>query len=818
VISRAITLTEVLMQLMFRLQQPTNFSASAAVTNHSRGFIMALIINTNMSSLNAQRQLMNSGSAQDLATTRLSSGQRINSAKDDAAGLAISNKMTSQVRGLDQAVRNANDGVSLIQTAEGALAESTNILQRMRELAVQSSNGIYGASDRATLNAESKQLVAELDRISKATSFNGQNLLDGKLGEVKLQVGSEANQTISFKIAATDAKSLGLGSISADVLGTNLSQAITSTKFSDGDVLINGQNVGSFDGTATGANLSKFLTAVNSKLSGVTVGAVNNVTATSAGDGKTTTNALTIDLGNADGSSSSFVISGTNNMDELVSAINSQANGSVVASKTAEGYLSLLSNNGASIKLTSSGAAANLGTGITSGTAVQAQLTLSSADGSPVKVTAGPNAESGLLAKLGLQETRANGTTVGFGLTQSANANVALAYGDLKINGVTISDTNTDTLQGKVNNINAVKDQTGVTAALKAEIAGTSDLNRARVDLTSTVKGTVTADALLAINGVTVTVTADTTTAQLAATINASTSLTGVTAYYDADQFLHLYSESNISLGATATGANTISNVLSAGVGAAISTPTTTAATKFGTASGTVGSLNINNTNIDLTNTDAASLSGIAAKINASQATTGVYASINDSGQLQLNSSAAFSIKAGTTEGAKTLSLLGLQGSDKDPTDVETINPQIELTSIKGSPISIDTTANGKTATGFIDQNISASGGGFGTSISSISIDTQDNAQKAIKVIDTALTTINDTRANLGAINNRLDFTVSNLSSISEKTTAARSRIVDADFASETANLSRATVLQQAATAMLAQANQRPQNVLSLLR
>ncbi|RYZ79633.1 MAG: flagellin, partial [Proteobacteria bacterium] len=121
-------------------------------------------------------------------------------------------------------------------------------------------------------------------------------------------------------------------------------------------------------------------------------------------------------------------------------------------------------------------------------------------------------------------------------------------------------------------------------------------------------------------------------------------------------------------------------------------------------------------------------------------------------------------------------------------------------------------------ATGFIDQNISASGGGFGTSISSISIDTQDNAQKAIKVIDTALTTINDTRANLGAINNRLDFTVSNLSSISEKTTSARSRIVDADFASETANLSRATVLQQAATAMLAQANQRPQNVLSLLR
>ena len=138
---------------------------------------MALVINTNIASIGAQRQLSGSGMALDRSTERLSSGMRVNSAKDDAAGLAIANRMTSQVRGLDQAVRNANDGVSLIQTAEGALQESTNILQRMRELAVQSSNGIYSNSDRATLNAESKQLVAELNRIAGSTSFNGQNLL-----------------------------------------------------------------------------------------------------------------------------------------------------------------------------------------------------------------------------------------------------------------------------------------------------------------------------------------------------------------------------------------------------------------------------------------------------------------------------------------------------------------------------------------------------------------------------------------------------------------------------------------------------------------
>jgi flagellin len=150
-------------------------------------------------------------------------------------------------------------------------------------------------------------------------------------------------------------------------------------------------------------------------------------------------------------------------------------------------------------------------------------------------------------------------------------------------------------------------------------------------------------------------------------------------------------------------------------------------------------------------------------------------------------------------------------------TNLSTVAGGIKLTSENGNPISVLQATGASVKSGLIDSNSLASGS-FGAAIASVSIDTQANAQKAIKVIDNALTTINDTRASLGAVNNRLDFTVSNLSSIAEKTTAARSRIVDADFASETASLSRATVLQQAATAMLAQANQRPQNVLSLLR
>lgn len=157
---------------------------------------MPQVINTNIMSLNSQRNLNTSQNALQVSLQRLSSGLRINSAKDDAAGLAISERFTSQIRGLNQAVRNANDGISLAQTAEGALAESGNILQRVRELAVQSANATNSASDRQALQAEVGQLVQELDRIATNTEFNGQKLLDGTFGTAVFQVGANANQTI----------------------------------------------------------------------------------------------------------------------------------------------------------------------------------------------------------------------------------------------------------------------------------------------------------------------------------------------------------------------------------------------------------------------------------------------------------------------------------------------------------------------------------------------------------------------------------------------------------------------------------------------
>lgn len=169
---------------------------------------MALTVNTNIASLNTQRNLQSSSNALSTSMQRLSTGSRINSAKDDAAGLQISNRLTSQINGLGVAVKNANDGISLAQTAEGALQQSTNLLQRMRDLSLQSANGSNSDSERKALNAEVGQLTKELDRISNTTTFGGRKLLDGSFGVANFQVGSAANEMISVGIDQMSSTSL----------------------------------------------------------------------------------------------------------------------------------------------------------------------------------------------------------------------------------------------------------------------------------------------------------------------------------------------------------------------------------------------------------------------------------------------------------------------------------------------------------------------------------------------------------------------------------------------------------------------------------
>ncbi len=233
---------------------------------------MALVINTNIGSLNAQRNL--SQSQDDLAKSmqRLASGLRINSAKDDAAGLAISDRMTSQIRGLNQAVRNANDGISLAQTAEGALQEVTNILQRMRELAVQSANGTNTTDDRTSLNSEFTQLQTEISRISSSTKFNGQVLLTGgySVNKAQFQVGADANQVISVQIRAATLAGLGVAANSvATAAGAqstiaNIDVAIRSVDSVRGDL---GAVQNRFESTiANLSNISENLSAARSRI------------------------------------------------------------------------------------------------------------------------------------------------------------------------------------------------------------------------------------------------------------------------------------------------------------------------------------------------------------------------------------------------------------------------------------------------------------------------------------------------------------------------------------------------------------------------
>ncbi|MEO8187543.1 MAG: flagellin [Burkholderiaceae bacterium] len=210
---------------------------------------MASTINTNIASLNAQRNLGTSQSSLMTSMQRLSSGLRINSAKDDAAGLAISERMTAQVKGLNQASRNANDAISLSQTAEGALSQVGNNLQRMRELAVQSSNGTNSQVDRDAMNAEFTQLSSEIQRVGEQTSFNGKTLLDGSFTGVSFQIGANAGQTITVaSIANVQTSALG-GTTTRDTGSTAVS-GITgfANAIADGDLTINGTSVGAIAG------------------------------------------------------------------------------------------------------------------------------------------------------------------------------------------------------------------------------------------------------------------------------------------------------------------------------------------------------------------------------------------------------------------------------------------------------------------------------------------------------------------------------------------------------------------------------------------
>lgn len=599
---------------------------------------MASIVNTNIASINAQRNLTTSQGVLQTSLQRLSSGLRINSAKDDAAGMAITTRMTSQINGLNQAARNSNDGISLAQTAEGAMAAITDNLQRMRELAVQSANATNSSTDRASLNAEVQQLMSEINRVAQVTSFNGVNLLDGSFAAQTFQVGANAgtnNQVAISNIGDLRTSSLGLGGTGGASLSSGL---VTATLAKD---------------TLT--------------LSGVPVGASDSVTVlANAQAGQTSDSAWA-----------------------MARAINEVANQS--------------------------------------------------------GVTATANA------------TYASSTSVTGNVPSAAKA---VATGSFSINGISVG-------------------------AIEAGSAPTSTV------------GAVTAVISQGAN--------------VAAAINKISNQTNVIATADSTGAIKLTSTNSGSIAITVNGTYTSANLLSdTGLTAATTTATAPAASGAITANAlTINGVGISaagGANIAAGGTIAAQGANVAAAINLSTAQTGVTAHADaTTGAITLTAKDGRNIVVGGTVTNTGLTAATYRGT----VTLNSTNPAGVVVGGTGT--------NSAGLADYVGQAVTANTAA-GSSLGAIDILTAINATSALGVIDAALTNVNTARATMGAVQNRLSSVVSNLQATSENLTSARSRIQDTDFAAETANLTRAQILQQAGTAMLAQANQLPNGVLALLR
>jgi flagellin len=364
---------------------------------------MSSVINTNVSSLNAQRNLTSSQSALTTSIQRLSSGLRINSAKDDAAGLAISDRMTGQVNGLNQAARNANDGISMTQTAEGGLSTTTDLLQRMRTLTVQAANGTNSSSDRTSIQQEVTQIQQEINRVAGTTQFNGQNVLDGSLNNAQFQVGANANQTINFSIGSAQANAIGNNAIATTSNGTAVdAKAGTGTAGTAADIIANNVAVGTLtiqgNGASSGAlvvsagdSAKKVADTVNAASGTTGVTASATTVATLANFANTGTVSLILQgAPNAAGAANPITVAAQVNsptdLSALTKAINDQSGTtgiSAVADLTT-GKIALTQAQGYDIGVVNLGGAAAGATGVT----VTGANAANGGTGTPVSLTA----------------------------------------------------------------------------------------------------------------------------------------------------------------------------------------------------------------------------------------------------------------------------------------------------------------------------------------------------------------------------------------------------------------------------------------------
>jgi flagellin len=434
---------------------------------------MGLFVNSNVASLNAQRNLNGATGALGRSFQRLSSGLRINSARDDAAGLAISNRFTAQVRGLNQAVRNTNDGISLAQTAEGALQESTNVVQRIRELAVQSANDTNTASDRESLQAEVDQLVSELDRIATTTNFNSNNILDGSFLGASFHVGANAKETININLADSRSSALGrqvridgsdavattraLSSTSLNINGTTIRATVAAD-----DTVSTSNQTGSAIAKAAAINDSTSFTGVRAIVNGtsLTGGAITAQTLDS-------TNNIEINGQTITG----FVIQNDDADGVLVNAINALADETgVVASLDADHQLVLTANDGRNIEVVVNNNGSNTGltTDVYGGTlTLQSESQVSIVSEANSDLTLGFRTGTSALANagnatgdvFGINSDKAIGTV---DITNREGANLAIDIADVALGQISAIRADLGAVQNRlestVNNLSATSE------------------------------------------------------------------------------------------------------------------------------------------------------------------------------------------------------------------------------------------------------------------------------------------------------------------------------------------------------------------------
>jgi flagellin len=881
------------------------------------------VINTNTASINAQFNLNKVNQEMEKAMEQLSSGKRINSAGDDAAGIAIAARMESQVRGLNQAMRNAADGQSLVDTSEGAMDEISNMLQRMRELSLQSASDTVSTQDRANLDNEVDQLVLEIDRITSTTTFNGKNLLDGTAGAQTLQIGYMGGETLSFTVGNMSSTALGttLTAAASNAVTSNTAQGaaavptIAQLAFNGNDsygfTLTVGDGASGTDAlTIAGATVSAGSASdVAAKINAAIATAVSNNTmtsgaATAAANGNvvTITNALgdSIDVSAftsaANGTASYASVTGAGTSKLLndaapVAALNNTGGGAATA---ATGTLTLQTGkdysftvNGTNINVTKLGTTtteaallAELKTAIGAGSAASTvsgqAFSLADSSGKEIAITnfqstsaaagsAGSmaltvrvdddnNTPSNTFAVGGSDTTDVDGTDIVQLSFSEAEADYGFKIDTVAFTVATASASKT-LAEALAITRDAINADAGISAKATARVVdGKLEIENTQAAATAITIDTFTSTGKAAIVAGTATLgSTDLVTAQQASTTTGTEATVSETtmSFSQDDEYsfkiggtLVTASVSGGDLGAMVSAVNSqssttgvtgsVSNgdlLLTNAAGGAIAiTEFASAGTGIATAAtaaGQGGSATLSDTAAVTGAATAAAGKATATTMNLSMdATDNVTFQVSDGQTNAVVRLTSFSITDNAAMLAEIQSALTNSGSDITAAAANGTAPII-LTNATGGKIDLTKfTSDGSgvlTASPGSEQGVGKILDDTGTSasqsaVAAIDIKSSAGATIAIATIDRALEQINAQRAELGAISNRLDHTISNLGNVVINTEASQSRIQDADFAKVTGDLTKSQIMSQAATAMLAQANASKQGVLSLLQ